>query len=550
MPGTIGNLLGAGMILDGQEFMLAGGSFYNSKGGTPLEPSKSIFSLSINSPKLNSNSQSEWEQISTTTQSNNTGVSLQGAPLTLLPRKSGWRTYTTAAQLATRHMDFLGRFINTVTPKPTLDSETVAPLFQYDFDKRTKLLTRNKVAAHSTFGYSLCQRPNGENYMLGGLGADGVASAELYLLGDQPKLLTNGPANGPASYFHSAECLKDHLILLGGFDQQQLREFNLLFIYDYTSGWKTEVTFGKIPSPRYLHATSTLPNGNVVVSGGLDGNNVALNDIYLLDTKSFTWYEHHLPLGTRFGHSLAVYINHLVIVQGWAKVPTNNRLSRRAFGDPKIVVIDTQHTPWVIVDSIIFNTPVISSPTEPIHSSSFNIILMGSITAGIFILFAIFSLFYLFRRPKPLEDNIKVRSNLNNLNYFSDRTYLETIRESNQINYSLRQKNEPFNHMYQNLNNQSVSSYRLPMTSTLLPGFTNQLNLPSNHLNHPFHPSEVVEERDLYDTGINLSDTNPPLSYIFSSTLRPKRNLTRSSNDSKFITVLSAGSNFSTHYQS
>eukprot|EP01135_Chromosphaera_perkinsii_P004861 Nk52_evm7s301 gene=Nk52_evmTU7s301 len=108
---------------------------------------------------------------------------------------------------------------------------------------------------------------------------------EPIITGEKPS-----PRSGHSAVIVSPE--KDgvpQMILFGGWNEPVC--YNDLFVLDLTMMEFSKVQAkGKIPPPRTWHVSCCLQNRYMFIFGGFDGS-TALNDVYMLDINTWTWYQ-------------------------------------------------------------------------------------------------------------------------------------------------------------------------------------------------------------------------------------------------------------------
>jgi WD40 repeat protein len=166
--------------------------------------------------------------------------------------------------------------------------------------------------------------PNGQVLVAGGYvdpfnsGAGTYASTELYDPASQ-MWTTNVDMNNPRAQ-DTATLLPNGIVLMaGGYDGTNTLDSAELFFAP-----------PPLPSPGQWTRTSSLtnatseqtatllPNGKVLVTGGVDTNNNAVASAQLYDPASGTWTGTHSMNSARFSHTATLLTNGLVLVAGGA----------------------------------------------------------------------------------------------------------------------------------------------------------------------------------------------------------------------------------------
>jgi hypothetical protein len=124
---------------------------------------------------------------------------------------------------------------------------------------------------------------------------------------------------------YSATLLPNGIIVyMGGVEadgRPNTDNFRVVYLYNTTDGsWKAQPTFGdKIPSGDHgVSSVLALDGYRIIIFGGILNNDQFL--LFVLDTRSFTWYEPDVsgkkPLLKRFDHSANVIGKYMVIAFG------------------------------------------------------------------------------------------------------------------------------------------------------------------------------------------------------------------------------------------
>ena len=137
--------------------------------------------------------------------------------------------------------------------------------------------------------------------------------------------ISAGPA---ARFYHCAEVVGKRIIVHGGWNGTDIFDDVWIFNVD-TFGWMQPKTGGFAPSPRYGHSLTLLPDGRLMMFGGVsidrDKGGVPQyhDDVRQLDTETMMWTRPriagHTPTG-RFGHSATLVDDGCIVVfGGWGR---------------------------------------------------------------------------------------------------------------------------------------------------------------------------------------------------------------------------------------
>ena len=148
-----------------------------------------------------------------------------------------------------------------------------------------------------------------------------------------PLLLGSGPAatlstrDAPASetwtltgslhtarYLHTATLLPNGMVLVAGGLGSNLNALSSAELYDPASG--TWTVTGSLNTSRVAHTATLLPNGMVLVAGGFDTNLNAIPSAELYDPASGTWTVTGSLTRARYYHTATLLPNGMVVVAG------------------------------------------------------------------------------------------------------------------------------------------------------------------------------------------------------------------------------------------
>ncbi len=131
-------------------------------------------------------------------------------------------------------------------------------------------------------GHSVVTLPDGRVMLFGGEGYQGDLKNDLFIY-DANGWNTIVPANDPPPERkeHIAWFLGSKLWIFGGYGTNG--PLNDLWTYDINyNEWSQPVVSGTPPQPRSGHATATMSDGSILISGGVDENGEKLSDFWKL----------------------------------------------------------------------------------------------------------------------------------------------------------------------------------------------------------------------------------------------------------------------------
>ncbi|KAJ7170899.1 hypothetical protein C8R43DRAFT_944719 [Mycena crocata] len=210
----------------------------------------------------------------------------------------------------------------------------------------------------------------GQVYIIGGEKADGsgLAFADHYVFNPETSSFTLLPADGapPALTGHAAIILPNGQILIfGGLSSNGLLSFGLIYIFDTsTNTWSLlTVSSASVPQGRRAFAYVLLDQNTILIHGGCDGDFLnTYHDGWTYDIPSTTWTS--VPaldaLGPRKDHFAAAYGGQVIFGFGYAdNAPANASLS---IFDPTSQTFQPSFTPPPSTASATPTIPI-ASPT-------------------------------------------------------------------------------------------------------------------------------------------------------------------------------------------
>ncbi len=134
---------------------------------------------------------------------------------------------------------------------------------------------------------------------------------------DSPGTFTAAVSMGAARYQHTATLLPNGKVLLVGGLGLNFNYLASAELYDPVTG--TSTATGSMGTARYGHTATLLPNGQVLITGGYNGNVLASAELYDPATGTFT--PTSVPMGTaRLQHTATLLPNGKVLIGGYAYV--------------------------------------------------------------------------------------------------------------------------------------------------------------------------------------------------------------------------------------
>jgi len=142
----------------------------------------------------------------------------------------------------------------------------------------------------------------------------GSASMSTVSSGNAPFTFNNTNNLNTARYGHTATLLPNgNVLVAGGLDSTNSAVASAE-LYDPASG--TSAATGSLNTARAFHTATLLPNGNVLVAGGVDSTNSAVASAELYDSASGTWSATGSLNTARSSHTATLLPNGNVLVSG------------------------------------------------------------------------------------------------------------------------------------------------------------------------------------------------------------------------------------------
>ena len=134
-----------------------------------------------------------------------------------------------------------------------------------------------------------------------------------------------------ARYLHTATLLPNGMVLVAGGLDSGLNALDSAELYDPASG--TWTLTGSLNTARVAHTATLLPNGMVLVAGGFDTGLNALDSAELYDPASGTWTVTGSLNTARYYHTATLLPNGMVLVAGGLDSCSNTSASAELY-DP------------------------------------------------------------------------------------------------------------------------------------------------------------------------------------------------------------------------
>eukprot|EP00164_Ancoracysta_twista_P001475 GFYU01001925.1.p1 GENE.GFYU01001925.1~~GFYU01001925.1.p1 ORF type:complete len:604 (-),score=184.61 GFYU01001925.1:301-2112(-) len=119
---------------------------------------------------------------------------------------------------------------------------------------------------------------------------------------------------------HTATLAGNKMIVFGGCEESDVWTDNKVYVLNIeTWTWFVPEVRGEVPSPRSAHSATVVNGNKMIVYGGIDGKQ-RLDDLYVLDTDTWTW---QCPFTTgvvppgRSSHTATLVRDKLAIYGGW-----------------------------------------------------------------------------------------------------------------------------------------------------------------------------------------------------------------------------------------
>lgn len=158
--------------------------------------------------------------------------------------------------------------------------------------------------------------PNGKVLVCGGKNdtLSSIASAELYDYTNSTNPWSSYHPMGQNHCFHTATLLPNGKVLVAGGVNNGNTVTSSCTLFDYeTTTW--EATDNLI-FPRKNHTANLLPNGKVLIAGGVDSNNTAMKLCEIYDPRTGSWSQAASMFTRRYEHGAVLLHDGTVLVSG------------------------------------------------------------------------------------------------------------------------------------------------------------------------------------------------------------------------------------------
>ncbi|RIA92637.1 hypothetical protein C1645_764600 [Glomus cerebriforme] len=192
---------------------------------------------------------------------------------------------------------------------PIISDPSVSSRLQ--FQDLFKLDTRNNLwniqnidpnTPSGRFHHTATILPDGKMYVIGGYSNEGLVDiSQIYVYDTINAKWNVQTAVGTlplARRDHAAAGTHDGKVVIhGGVNVDYTVLYDDVAVLDTTQSqytWSIKGAGGNIPPKRYSH-TATMVGTNMIITFGYLANDVSDNNIYVLDTTTFTWKENYIP---------------------------------------------------------------------------------------------------------------------------------------------------------------------------------------------------------------------------------------------------------------
>ncbi|CAB5112211.1 galactose oxidase [Rhizophagus irregularis] len=209
--------------------------------------------------------------------------------------------------------------------------------------------------------------------------------------------------NTPSGRFHhTATILSDgKMYVIGGYSKDELVDMSQIYVYDTINAkWDVQTAGGKLPTARRAHVAVGTHDGKVIIHGGVNINyNVLYGDVAVLDTtqSQFVWSLKETKGAVppaRYSHTATMVGTNMLIAFGYLA----NDVS-----DNNIYVLDTTTFTWkenYTPNNLDYTNTIPHSGVSQEPSSSKAGTIAGSVIGVISFFLLIGGLFLFYRRRK------------------------------------------------------------------------------------------------------------------------------------------------------
>jgi len=165
--------------------------------------------------------------------------------------------------------------------------------------------------------------PDGSIVVMGGTDAQGIVKMnDVWRPTDQGATWAQMTADAawPGRYGHTSVALPDNsIVVMGGYDASYARLNDVWRSTDQGATW-TEMTAEAAWSGRTEHASVALPDGSIVVMGGIDDSSQWLHDVWRSTDQGATWTQMtaNAAWSARYGHTSVALADGSILLMGGA----------------------------------------------------------------------------------------------------------------------------------------------------------------------------------------------------------------------------------------